>query len=114
MVERTLELNNIFGSLADSTRRDILRRIAQKELTVGQIAKPYRLTLAAISKHLKVLEKARLIVKRRRGKEHLVQLAPLALKDAALYLQHYETVWGRRFDSLDKYLKTINHKNYGK
>ena len=110
MVELTLDplrLNAIFGSLADPTRRDILRRIAKKEMSVGDIARPYKLTFAAISKHLGVLEKAHLILKRRQGKEQIVQLAPTTLEDAATYLRACEKIWNDRFDSLEKYLATF-------
>lgn len=104
MVEYALSLDSIFASLADPTRRDILRRVSEQELSVGQIAEHYDLTFAAISKHLKVLEKARLIIKRRRGKEQMVQLAPQALADAAEYLQWYQQFMGERFESLENYL----------
>lgn len=90
MVEYTLHLDFIFSSLADATRRDILRRVAREELSVGEVAKPYDLTLAAISKHLKILEKAKLVVKRRQGKQQYVQLAPEAIREAAACLRHYE------------------------
>lgn len=110
MVELTLHplsLDAIFQSLADPTRRDILRRVAKKEMSIGDIAKPYAMTFAAISKHLNVLEKARLIIKKRKGKEQMVQLSPAAFKDAAAYLQQYEKLWNDRFDSLERYLKTF-------
>src|SRR5882724_8169330 len=99
MVEYTLSLDSIFGSLADPTRRDILARLTKNELSVGEIAQPYDVTLAAVSKHLKVLEKAKLIIKRRRGKEQMVSLAPQALADAAEYLQWYRNLWENRLDS---------------
>lgn len=105
MVECTRSLDSIFGSLADPTRRDILRRVAKKELSVSEVAQPYDLTLAAISKHLKILENAKLIIKRRRGKQQLVQLAPHAFKDAAEYLEWYQRLWEDRLDSLEEYLK---------
>ncbi len=105
MVEYTLSLDSIFGSLADPTRRDILRRVAKKELSIGQIAKSYKLTFAAISKHLKVLEKAKLIVKKRRGKEQVVSIYPAAIKDAEAYLKNYEAIWNRRFDRIEELLK---------
>lgn len=105
MVEYTLTLDSIFGSLADPTRRDILKRVAKRELSVSEVARPYDLTLAAVSKHLKILERAKLIIKRRRGKQQLVQLSPTAFKDAANYLKHYEVLWNERFDALEKYLK---------
>jgi DNA-binding transcriptional ArsR family regulator len=105
MVEYTLQLDTIFGSLADSTRRDILQRIAAGPLTVGEIAKSYNLTLAAISKHLKVLENAHLITKRKHGKERIVHISPAAFKDAAQYLENYEALWNQRFDALEQLLK---------
>jgi DNA-binding transcriptional ArsR family regulator len=107
MVEYTLSLDSIFSSLADPTRRDILRRLINNELSISEIAKPYDLTFSAISKHLKVLEKAQLIIKHRRGKEQMVQVSPLALKDAAEYLENYRLLWDERFQRLDKLLKGI-------
>lgn len=104
MVEYTLSLDSIFGSLADPTRRDILQRVSNEELSVSEIAFPYDLTLAAVSKHLKILEKAKLIIKNRRGKQQFVQLAPQALKDADEYLEQYRRVMTARFDSLEQYL----------
>jgi DNA-binding transcriptional ArsR family regulator len=107
MVEYSLSLDSIFSSLADPTRRDILKRLITQELTISEIAQPYNLTFAAISKHLKVLERAELIIKKRRGKEQMVSVAPLALKDAADYLESYRLLWDERFQSLDKLLKEI-------
>ncbi len=105
MVEYSLQLDATFGSLADSTRRDILCRVAERELSVSEIAAAYKLSLAAISKHLKILEAARLVSKRRRGKQQLVQLSPQAIKSAQGYLDHYETIWNLRFDALELLLR---------
>lgn len=107
MVEYTLNLDSVFGSLADPTRRDILTRVAQNSLSVSEIAAPYNLTFAAISKHLKVLEKARLIIKQRRGKQQFVLASPLALKDAANYLEQYGQMTELHLDSLENYLKEV-------
>ncbi len=107
MVDRSLQLNCIFGSLSDPTRRDILRRVAQKELSIGDISKAYKLTFAAISKHLKVLAQAKLIVKRRHGKEQLVQMAPQTMNEAAQFLEEYKKLWDHRLDALEEYLKTM-------
>ena len=104
MVEYALSLDSVFGSLADATRRDILQRVAERELSVSEIANNYDLTLAAVSKHLKVLEKAMLIIKRRRGKQQLVHLAPEALTPASDYLEAYRKMWEVRFDALEEYL----------
>ena len=105
MVEYIMNLDTVFGCLADPTRRDILKRVAKEELSVGEVAQIYSLTFAAVSKHLKVLEKAKLIIKRRRGKEQMVHLAPDAFKDAAEYLQWYGQLWEQRFDSLEALLR---------
>lgn len=104
------DLDTVFNSLADPTRRDILKRVSTKELTIGEIAKHYKLTFAAISKHLKVLERARLIVKHRSGKQQLVKIAPTAFKDATTYLDYYKRFWEERLDSLEEYLKNESKK----
>ena len=102
MVERNLD--STFGSLSDPTRRDILKRVAKKELSVSELAKGYDLTFAAVSKHLKILEKANLIVKRRQGKQQMVHLSPSTLKDAEDYLSSYKKFWEEKLDSLERYL----------
>jgi DNA-binding transcriptional ArsR family regulator len=104
MVEYSLQLDSVFGSLADPTRRDMLRRVGRRELSVGQIAAHYDLTFAAVSKHLKILEKAKLISKRRRGKQQLVRLSPEAFVSATEYLEWYRQMWEERLDSLEQYL----------
>jgi DNA-binding transcriptional ArsR family regulator len=98
-------LDAIFASLADPTRRDILKRVCRKELSVGDIAKPYDLTLQAISKHLQVLEKAKLVRKRKRGREQFVALSPAALKEADVYLKKYRQFWDERLDRLQALLE---------
>ena len=107
MVERTTRLDSIFGSLADPTRRDILRRVAIKTMSIGEIAQPYDVSLAAVSKHLQILEKADLILKKRWGKLQMVELKSTAFKDAAKYIKRYEKIWNDRFDSLENYLSTF-------
>lgn len=113
MVECTIQLDSVFGSLADPTRRDILHRVSQRELSVGEIAKPYHLTLAAVSKHLKVLERAQLIVKRRRGKEQMVHISPQALANADAYLEQYRQLWEQRLDALEALLEREQSKAKG-
>jgi DNA-binding transcriptional ArsR family regulator len=102
MVEYTLDTT--FAALSDSTRRDILRRLAGVELSVGEVAKFYDLTFAAISKHLKVLERAKLVIKTRRGKQQMVSISPQAFAGAAEYLEWYRSLWETRLDSLEQYL----------
>jgi DNA-binding transcriptional ArsR family regulator len=105
MVECNADLDLVFGSLSDTTRRDILRRVAGQELSVGEIASAYDISFAAVSKHLVVLEKARLITKRREGKLQIAALSPAALTEASKDLEQYRDIWESRLDRLEKYLE---------
>lgn len=105
MVEYSLKLDSIFGSLADPIRRDILTRVADCEHSVGELVARYHVSFAAISKHLKVLEQAGLIAKRKEGKKQMVSLAPDALKSADEYLEQYRQMWQSRYDRLDAILQ---------
>ena len=105
MVEYNLYLNNIFASLADPTRRDIIARVAHKEHSVGDLVSQYNVSFAAISKHLKVLEGAKLIIKRKEGKKQMVTLAPDALRNADEYLEQYRQTWEQKFNKLDAILR---------
>ncbi|MCL4394149.1 MAG: metalloregulator ArsR/SmtB family transcription factor [Chloroflexi bacterium] len=95
--------------MADPTRRDILKRVSRSKgaLSVSEIADAYhrQMSLAAVSKHLRVLEKARLVTKQRRGKQTLVSLSPPALHSASDYLRQFERLWEERFDRLEEILK---------
>jgi DNA-binding transcriptional ArsR family regulator len=99
------QLSSIFHALADSTRRSILHDVARKEKTVGEIAKPYRMSLAAVSKHLKVLESADLIAREKRGSYQIVRLNPAPLRSAEQWLTYYQKFWSRQFDALQKYIE---------
>jgi len=110
MVEQVMTLNAVFGSLSDPTRRDILRRVSKQNLRVGEIAKHYPLTLAAVAKHIDVLHRAKLIRKSRHGKEQIVSIAPDTLVAASQFLETYQQLWQDRLDSLDTYLQTIKRK----
>lgn len=105
MVERNAYLDGIFGSLADPIRRDILRRLINAQYTISQIADEYDMSFAAVAKHLNVLQKAKLVVKQRRGKEQIVSIAPQAMQDASYYLKQYEALWNTRFDALEQIAK---------
>lgn len=98
-------LDNLFHALSDATRRSILRDISAGEKTVGEIAGPYRVSLAAVSKHLKVLEKAELIHREKRGSFQFVRINARPMKEADRWLSFYEKLWGDRLDALDKYLR---------
>ena len=97
-----LQLDLIFHALADATRRSILQRIAKKEKTVGEIARPFRMSLAAVSKHLKVLEHAKLIERRKEGSFQFVKLNAGALAPADHWISYYEQFWNRRLDALQR------------
>ena len=114
MVEQINELNSVFGSLSDPTRRDILKKLAKKSMNIGAIAVHYPLTFAAVAKHLDVLHRARLITKSRHGKEQIVSISPNTLAAASDYLEQYKQVWENRLDSLDTYLQSINKGTKGK
>jgi DNA-binding transcriptional ArsR family regulator len=114
MVEYQKELDAVFGSLSDPTRRDILKRVSKKSMSVGKIAIHYRLTFAAVAKHLDVLHRAKLITKSRRGKEQIVSISPHTLAAASTYLETYKQLWENRLDSLDKYLKSMHKNKKGK
>jgi len=108
MVEYNIYLNGLFGSLADPVRRDILSRLTKAAYSVSQLASNYDISLAAVAKHLKVLEKAKLVTKTRNGNEQIVSIAPEALHDVAVYLQPYEELWSKRFNAVDKLLKEVS------
>lgn len=102
MVEYNIYLDNIFTSLADPTRRDILSRLMKGGiLSISEIAEHHNLTFAAISKHLKVLEKAHLVRKEKKGLKQMVSICPETLHDANKYLEQYEKLWKERFDRLE-------------
>ncbi|MHA2249148.1 MAG: ArsR/SmtB family transcription factor [Candidatus Kariarchaeaceae archaeon] len=105
-----VQLDNIFSSLADSTRRDIMKRLVQQELTVSEIAKPYNMSLAAISKHLKVLERANLLGRRRKGKWHILQANVTPLKQVDQWIDFYREYWEESFDKMGDYLTELQKK----
>jgi DNA-binding transcriptional ArsR family regulator len=104
MVERIASLDLVFHSLADGTRRDMLRRLSRAEETISTLAAPYKVSLAAIAKHVNVLERAGLVIKERAGKEKVVRLVPAALRAAEIHLSEYEKLWARRYDALEALL----------
>jgi DNA-binding transcriptional ArsR family regulator len=102
MPERTREdLDLLFGALADATRRDIVERLAAGEATVTELAAPFSISLPAISRHLKVLERASLITRSRHGRWRSAQLSPTSLASAATWLARSERLWAERFGRLD-------------
>jgi DNA-binding transcriptional ArsR family regulator len=100
-------LSRTFAALADPTRRAILHRLAAGERSVNDLAKPFAMTLPAVSRHLKVLEKAGLISRSRQAQVRPCKLEAKPLKDAAAFLDQYRKHWEARLDRLGDYLKTL-------
>lgn len=98
-------LDAVFHALGDDTRRRMLRDLADGERTVGQLAQPYAISLAAASKHIKALEQAGLIRREVRGRTHLCRLDPGPLATAHQWLGFYERFWTERLDVLDRLLR---------
>ena len=92
------------SALADPTRRAIIERLEYSNYSVLEIAKPFQITLPAISKHLKVLEKAGLIERQRKGTTHIIKLIARPMKNAAEWLNHYSIFWEGQLESFSKYL----------
>jgi DNA-binding transcriptional ArsR family regulator len=107
----TAQLNLTFAALSDPTRRAILARLATGEATVTELAKPFKISLPAISKHLKVLERAGLIVRGRAAQWRPCRLEPTALEGAAEWLEDYRVFWEGSFDRLDDHLRAIQKGN---
>jgi DNA-binding transcriptional ArsR family regulator len=106
MVElQTPQLDTVFHALGDATRRQMLRDLTSGERTVGQLAQPFAISLAAASKHIKALENAGLIRREVRGRTHLCRLAPGPLAGAHAWLSFYERFWTDRLDVLERLLR---------
>src|SRR3954469_5037784 len=103
-------LDATFSALADPTRRAILARLASGEASVLDIAKPFDMSLPAVSKHLKVLERAGLIARGREAQWRPCRIEPAPLKEADDWLEEYRRLWEARLDRLDDYLKELQAK----
>lgn len=105
MVEYSLDFDAVFGALRDGTRRDMLSRVMQGDLTISELAGRYALTFAAVAKHVDVLLKAGLVLKRRQGREQVITGNDATLRQATALLQTYEKLWTERFSRLDDFLE---------
>ena len=101
------QLSITFAAIADPTRRAILVRLAHGEANVKELAEPFRMTLPAITKHLKVLEKAGLIERSRSAQHRPCKLCATPLKEAASWIDHYRAFWEESFDRLADYLREM-------
>lgn len=108
MVEYSSKLlDRIFGALADPTRRQILAQLAEGEECVTELAKPHAMSLAAVSKHLIVLEKAGLVKRRRDGRVHSLALEPRPMQEAQAWLDQYRKFWAGNLDNFENYLAKL-------
>src|SRR6202049_426321 len=103
-------LSSTFAALADPTRRAILARLASGEASVTELAEPFEMSMPAISKHLKVLERAGLIARGREAQWRPCRLEAAPLKDVAGWLEHYRRFWEQSFERLDEYLLEMKKK----
>jgi DNA-binding transcriptional ArsR family regulator len=103
-------LSNTFAALADPTRRAILARLASGQASVTELAEPFEMSMPAISKHLKVLERAGLIARSRDAQWRPCRLEAAPLKDVAFWLEHYRRFWEESLNRLDQYLRELKSK----
>ena len=105
MVEsNAAHIDRVFQALAHPVRREILRRIARQEQTITELAQPFDISLEAVSKHVQVLERARLLRRTRAGRVHRCRLRPAPLRDAAQVLSQLASMWHTRLDALERLL----------
>src|SRR5437667_9106999 len=105
MVERHRDrLGDVFAAIADPTRRAIVQTLARKPATISQIARPFPVSFNAVSKHMMVLERAGLVHREIRGREHVCRLRPGALRQANAWLEQYRRFWEVRLDALEAYV----------
>jgi DNA-binding transcriptional ArsR family regulator len=103
-------LDRTFGALADPTRRRILEHLADGDRCVTDLARPYSMSLPAVSKHLRVLERAGLVRRRRDGRVHRLKLEAKPMQAAQCWIEEYRRFWEESFDRLDEYLKELQAK----
>ena len=101
---RPARLDQVFSALGDPTRRAILQALAQRPATISEIARPFPVSFNAISKHVMVLEQARLLRREIRGREHHCRIDPRPLREANVWLERYRQFWEARLDALELYV----------
>lgn len=99
------QLDLAFGALAHPIRRGILARLSTGEASISELAKPFKVSAPAITKHMKILEEAGLLKRAKQGREHRCKLEAEKLKQVEEWLEQYRTMWNERLDALEKYLK---------
>ncbi len=107
-------IDSVFSALGDPTRRAILLRLRRTPATVTDVAAPFAMSLNAVSKHVKVLERAGLVRRQRRGREHLLSADPAPLKRAAKWLIDYQEFWDERLDRMERVIQQFNNPKTGR
>jgi DNA-binding transcriptional ArsR family regulator len=103
-------LDRTFGALADPTRRAIIQRLAQGEYSVTELAKPFEMSLPAISKHVRILEKAGIMVRQKTGRTFRCRLQPAPLEEATQWVEQHRQFWEKQLDSLAAFLAKTEPK----
>ncbi len=104
------KLSQTFAALANATRRTILARLAEGEATVKELAEPFNMSLPAISQHIKVLERAGLIIQGQKAQFRPCTINPTPLKDISTWTEQYRPIWESRFDRMGDYINQLNNK----
>lgn len=105
-----VNLDQVFLALADPTRRQLVRMLADRDRSVGELAEPFEISLAAVSKHIKVLEAAGIVARRVDGRVHTLTLHPEALTGALDWIMIYRNFWQRRLDALDGLFTAVDDR----
>jgi DNA-binding transcriptional ArsR family regulator len=114
MVEYSADLDIVFHALADPTRRAMLGQLAERARTIGELAIPFRMSFAGVSKHLRVLENAGLVTRTVRGRTHLCRFDAARLAEADAWLRRYERFWRGNLDALESLLLAEDKAKLGK
>ena len=107
---RTRNVDRVSAAISDPTRRAILERLARGPARISDVAAPFPMSLTGFCKHVRVLERARLIRRTRRGRENTLELSPEPMRDVARWLLQYESFWNERADRLQKFFASENEK----
>ena len=110
VLDRSPTLDRVFHALAHPARRAILRRLSDSEQNLSELAAPLKMSFPAASKHVRVLEKARLVKRRVEGRSHMCRLEAAPLKQVAEWTEGYRRAWEKRFEALDELLVELQHK----
>ena len=114
MVNKAAQLDAVFGALADSTRRDMVARLSKGSATIGELGQPFDITKGAVTKHVKVLERAGLLTRDVQGRVHRCELDTVPLDVAKRWVERVKAFWEERFDDLAEYLDELQDRGEGK